>query len=403
MAIYKYTAINKLGKEVVANINADSTAQAKLILKAQGFMLLNIKEQKSDRMKEKSTFSFGSGVSVADLSMMTRQLATLIKARIQIVESLQALVDQTENPHLRLALSDIKKKVNEGSSLAKAMADYPKVFDHVFVNMVEAGESSGTLDIVLIRLAEFTESQVKLKNKIKGAMTYPIIIFSFTGIIMLGIFLFIMPQITKLFTSRKINLPWMTEVCIWISDVLRQYWLLIILAILSSIFLFRKYINSQKGKRNWHHVLLIMPIVKDLTIMINISRFCSTLSTLLNSGVPIMAALRIVKNLVGNIHMQELVDSARDNVSQGGLMSTALAEGQLFPTMVTHMMKLGEQSGEVEEMLTIIAENYNDQVNNKLDGLTSIIEPIMMIGLGAAVGFIVLSVVMPIMELNNMR
>jgi general secretion pathway protein F len=309
-------------------------------------------------------------------------------------------MDQTDHPKLKVILSEIRGKVNEGTSLAKAFGDYPKVFDNVYVNMVEAGEQSGNLEIVLLRLADFTEAQTKLKNQIKGAITYPVIMV-IIGMLMFGIiFTVVIPKITKIFETMDKALPWTTQLCIWISDFLLNYWYMVIIGMFASYYFFMKY-NTPKGKAWWHRTLLRMPIIGELTTMINVSRFCSTLATLMGSGVPILTAMSIVKNIIANVHMARAVDEAKVLVKEGGSMATPLKASGYYPTMVTHMITLGEKSGELEPMLKIVSDNYEDQVNNKLSGLTSVLEPIMMVGMGLAVGFIVFSVVIPMMELNS--
>jgi len=403
MAIYQYKGLDKTGKEIKNTVTSETLAQAKAKIRSLGVMLIDIKEQKSGSEKKASSFNFGGNVSTEDLSLMTRQLATLIKAKIQIVESFSALVDQTENQRLKVVLSEVKQKVNEGSSLAKALSDYPKIFNNVYVNMVEAGESSGTLEVVLLKLADFTEAQVKLKNKLKGAMTYPMIMVVVGSVMMGIIFIFVIPKITKIFISMKRELPLQTKICIWISHFLQSYWWLVILGAFGSYVLFKKYINSKSGKSKWDAIVLKLPIAGPLVTMVNVSRFCSTLATLLNSGVNIMTSMKIVKNLISNVHMQSAVEEARMQIQEGASMVGPLVRSKLFPSMVTHMIRLGEKSGEMEEMLEIVAENYEDQVDAKLSGLTSILEPIMMVGMGLAVAFIVFSVVVPMMELNSIR
>lgn len=404
MSIYAYKGLNKQGKEVKGSVNVESIAAAKQKVKALGVMLIDIKEEKAQgtgggggtlsRLK-------GGSVNVDDLAIMTRQLATLIKAKIQIVEALSALTDQVENPNLRLVLSDLRSKVNEGSSLAKALQDHPKVFTNVYYNMVEAGEASGTLEIVLLRLADFTEAQVKLKSKIKGAMTYPLIMGIFGFGMMNVIFIFVIPKIAKILTSQKRELPLITQICIWISNFMLNYWWLVIIGIIGGVIGTSKYINTAKGQSQWHALQLKLPVLGMLIKMINVSRFCSTLGTLMNSGVPILTALTIVKNLIPNVHMKDAVEKARISVSEGASLTQPLVQSGHFPPMVTHMLKLGERSGELEPMLKIISENYEDQVQSKIGGLTSILEPIMMICLGAAVGFIVFAVVIPMMNMNS--
>jgi general secretion pathway protein F len=405
MPIYAYKGMDRSGKEIKNTINVESIVAAKQRVKAMGIMLIDIREQRARGTSGGSSFlRFNTGtVPVDDLAMMTRQLATLIKAKIQIVEALSALTDQVDNPNLRLILSDLKQKVNEGASLANALKDHPKVFNSVFVNMVEAGEASGTLEIVLLRLADFTESQVRLKNKVRGAMTYPIIMGVFGFVMMNVIFIFVIPQIAKIFISMKRELPLITKICIWISQFLQSYWWLVIVSILAFFYLANKYINTSKGQAQWHALQLRLPILGILVKMINVSRFCSTLGTLLNSGVPILTALTIVKNLIPNVHMKDAVEKARLSVSEGASLTGPLIQSGYFPALVTHMIRLGERSGELEPMLKIISENYEDQVQSKISGLTSVLEPIMMIGLGGAIGFIVFAVVIPMMNLNSIR
>jgi general secretion pathway protein F len=404
MAIFSYKGMDRSGKEIKNTINTESIAAAKAKIKAMGIMLIDIKEQKAQGTSGGSNFfKMGASVGVDDLAMMTRQLATLIKAKIQIVEALAALVDQVENVTLRLVLADLRQKVNEGASLAKALADHPKVFNTVYINMVEAGEASGTLEIVLLRLADFSEAQVKLRNKIKGAMTYPVIMGIFGFGMMNVIFIFVIPKMAKIFTSSKRELPLITKICIWISEFLQNYWWLLIASIIGGLFLFSKYIATPRGQAQWHGLQLRLPILGMLVKMINVSRFCSTLATLLNSGVPILTALTIVKNLIPNVHMKDAVEKARISVSEGATLTAPLVQSGHFPPLVTHMIRLGEKSGELEPMLKIISENYEDQVESKIGGLTSILEPIMMIGLGAAVGFIVFAVVIPMMDLNKIN
>ncbi len=399
--MYSYKGLDKTGKEIKSNISAESLSQAKSKLRSSGIMLIDIKAQKSEKQK-KGQLTFGSGINTEALSLMTRQLATLVKAKIQIVEAFNALIDQSENPKLKVILAEIRQKVNEGTSLAQALADYPKVFSNVYVNMVEAGEASGNLEVVLLRLADFTEAQVKLKRKIKGAMMYPVLMASMGMLMMSAIFIFVIPKITKIFISMKKELPLPTKVCIWISDFLQNWWWAIPIGIFLAYWLFNKWKASPKGESTWHGIVLKLPIAGKLVQMINVSRFSSTLATLLDSGVPILSAMRIVKNLIGNVHMQKAVEQARSNIQEGASMTPPLVESGHFPTMVTHMIKLGESSGEIEPMLRIVAENYEDQVEANLSGLTSTLEPIMIVGMGIAVAFIVFSVVIPMMELNTL-
>lgn len=405
MPIYSYTGMDRSGKETKGSVNTDSIVSAKQKIRAMGVMLTDVREQRSPTTGggSFSLAKFQGRVSVDDLALMTRQFATLIKAKIPVVEALSALTEQADNETLRVVISEVRQKVTAGASLADALAEHPKIFSNIYANMVGAGEASGTLEIVLVRLADFTEAQMKLRSKIRGAMTYPVIMAFFGFAMMNIIFIFVIPKIAKIFTSMKKELPLQTKVCIWISDFMQSYWWVLIVAMVGSWILFQRYINTPKGQHQWHGLVLKLPIVGILVKMINVSRFCSTLATLLNSGVPILTSLTIVKNLIANVHMKEAIERARMSVSEGASLTGPLIASGHFPPLVTHMVRLGEKSGELEPMLKIVSENYEEQVESKISGLTSILEPIMMVLLGLAVGFIVFSVVIPMMSMNSVN
>lgn len=405
MPIYSYTGMDRAGKETKGTVNTDSMVSAKQKVRSLGLMLTDIREQRSQSSAPGGGFSLakiqGGRVSVDDLALMTRQFATLVRAKIPVVEALAALTDQVDNETLRLVIAEVRQKVTAGAALADALAEHPKIFSNIYSNMVGAGEASGTLEVVLLRLADFTESQMKLRSKIKGAMTYPAIMGFFGFVMMNVIFIFVIPKIAKIFVSMKKELPLQTKICIGISNFMQSYWWLVIVAMVGSWVLFQRYIHTKNGEFRWHALLLKLPIVGILVKMINVSRFCSTLATLLNSGVPILTALTIVKNLIGNVHMRDAIEKARMSVSEGASLTGPLIASGHFPPLVTHMVRLGEKSGELEPMLKIVSENYEDQVESRISGLTSILEPIMMVGLGLAVGFIVFSVIVPMMSLNS--
>ncbi len=402
MPIYEYKGLNRQGKEIKDSISAETVIQAKQKAKSTGVMLLEIKEKKSKQNSGGSTFGSSKKVKIADLSLMTRQLATLIKAKIQIVEALSALQDQVENEHLKVVLSEVKQDVNEGASLAGALGKHPKIFSNVYVNMISAGEESGNLEIVLLKLADFTESQMKLLTKIKSAMMYPVIMIVVGTALVSGIFIFVIPKLASTFTSMKMELPTPTKICIAISDFMISYWWSLPCIAIGLYVAFLKWKASPKGERKWHRFTLNAPIFGKIVKMINVSRFCSTLATLLDSGVPILMSLKIVKNLIVNVHIKEAIEKSADAVKEGRSMAGPLVESGDFPTMVTHMITLGEKSGEVEQMLGIVSENYEEQVDAQISGLTTVLEPIMIVVMGVTVLFIVLSVIMPMMQLNKL-
>ena len=403
--IYSYKGLNPSGKELKASIGAESIAQAKEKLRSTGIILESISEKKIHHKEGNSgqSFSFLNRVKVEDLAMMTRQFSTLLKAKIQVVQALNALQDQVDDETLRTVLADIKQMVNEGSSLSKALQKYPKIFDSVYVNMVDAGESSGTLDVVLVRLADFSEARVRLKNKIKGAMLYPIIMMAVGGGLISVLFTVVIPKITKIFINSKKTIPLQTEIAIWISEFLQNYWWACILGGITAYWLLRKWSQTKKGTYRWHRWQLQLPFVGPLIVMINVGRFCSTLSTLLNASVPILVCMQIVKNLIPNVILKNAIEEAKAAIAEGKSMAPPLKASQFFPSMVTHMISLGEKSGELLPMLKIIAENYEDQVKTRLEGLTSVLNPIMIVILGGMVGFVLFAVIVPMLELNRIN
>ena len=404
MPLYTYHAINSSGVQIKGSLNADSIIQAKQKIKSGQMILTKIQEQTSSSSKSFSLLKiFKSRISVEDVSLMTRQLSTLIKAKVQLVDALSALIDQTENEELQIILAQVRQSVNEGSSLAKSLKNHPKIFNHIYINMVDAGEASGRLDVVLLRLADFTEAQVRLRSKLRSAMTYPTLMAVFGFAMFNLIFILVIPRIARIFESTKKELPLQTKICIEISNFLQSYWWLVLITIVISFTLFKKYISTKSGTYQWHKIQMRLPILSGLIKMINVSRFCSTLTTLLNSGVPILASLNIVKNLISNTLMKDAIENARNDVSEGLSMAGALKANGHYPAIVTHMISIGEKTGELGPMLHIISQNYEQQLESKISGLTSILEPIMMVVIGLMTGFIVFSVIAPMMNLNSLN
>jgi general secretion pathway protein F len=334
---------------------------------------------------------------------MTRQLASLVKANIPLVEALNALVDQIENEKLKVILAQVRQDVNEGSSLAKAVGAHPKAFDTIFINMIEAGESSGTLGLVLIRLADLKEAQMRLKSKVISAMTYPILMMIVSMGLMIAIFTFVMPKLTKIFESMNKPIPPITQVLLTFSDTLVNWWFLFAGGAGLSIWLFRRYINSTAGRAKWDAFKLRVPIIGPLVRMVAVTRFSNTMSTLLSSGVPILTSMAIARNLVDNVPIAKAISDARENITEGQSIADPLRKSGEFPPMMIHMIAIGEKTGELPEMLENVAETYEEQINTKIEGMTALLEPLMIVGMGGGVGFIVLSVFMPLMDMMNIN
>ena len=405
MPLFEYKALDAAGKNVRGTIEADTVKTARLKLKKNNLYLTEIHEKNAAQRAGSPRASFASSlfgrIKVADVAMTTRQLASLIRASIPLVDALSALIDQTENDKFKVVLSTIRADVNEGSSLAKAVGKHPKVFNNIFINMIEAGESSGTLPLVLLRLADFQEGEVRLRNKVTSALMYPSLMMLTAFSLLIGIFTFVIPRITKIFESMNKPMPLQTRVLIAISDFLVNYWWAVLVGIGISISLFLRWKASEKGRRRWDSFLLKLPILGPLIRMLAVSRFASTMSTLLIGGVPILAAMNIVKNIVANKLIEEAIVQARENVTEGQSIAEPLKRSRQFPPLVIHMVSIGEKTGELPQMLQNVAATYEEQVAVKIDGLTSLLEPAMIIFMGVVVGGIVASIFVPLIEMNN--
>jgi general secretion pathway protein F len=404
MAMYEYKALTPDGKATSGMIEAETQKAARLKLKKQGLMVTGMSERNAAGQKKASSVPFfGGRVGAKDVTIMTRQLASLVKANIPLVEALGAMVEQTENDRLKVVLSQVRQDVNEGLSFAKSCAKHVKVFDNIFVNMIEAGESSGTLGVVLLRLADLKEAQMRLRGKIVSALTYPVLMMVVAIGMMIGIFAFVIPQMAKIFESMHKKMPPLTAFLIALSDIIVNWWFLIGGAALVLITLFTRYINSEGGRPKWDAFKLKLPILGPIVRMIAVTRFSSTMATLLGSGVPILTCMNIAKNLVGNVPIARAVSSARENITEGQSIADPLRRSGEFPPMMIHMIAIGEKTGELPSMLKNVADTYEEQVNTKIEGLTSLLEPIMIIAMGGAVGVIVLAVFMPLLDISNIN
>jgi general secretion pathway protein F len=402
--IYDFKAYTPGGKAQKGIIEADTLKTARAKLKKQGLMVSEMTEKTAAKPNSGSSLPFfGQRVTVPEMSLFTRQLASLVKANIPLVEALSALVDQTENEKLKVTISQVRQDVNEGSSLAKAVGSHPKVFDNIFVNMIEAGESSGTLGLVLLKLADLKEAQMRLRGKVKGAMTYPVIMIAVGVILMLVIFTAVIPKLAKVFESMNKPMPPITQGLIYLSDFIITWWFLIFGALFGIFTMFRNYIRSKKGRPKWDNFKLNAPVMGPLIRMVAVTRFASTMSALLGSGVPILTSMQISKNLVDSAPIADAIGQAKENITEGQSIAEPLRRSGQFPPMMIHMISIGEKTGELAEMLKNVASTYEDQINSKVESMTSLIEPIMIVAMGGMVGFIVISVLMPLMDMSNIN
>lgn len=401
MPVYEYKALNRSGRKVKGIVDAESSKTARILLKKKGIYVTDIYNKSQKRSKGKGGRS-NAKVNVEDLSLVTRQLATLLGASIPLVDALGIASEQTENSALKEAFSDLRNQVNEGGTLNKALLRYPKIFDRIYVSMVEAGEVSGTLDVILIRLAEFTESQSELRSKLKSAMTYPAVMLTFMTLLISGLFVFMIPNMKQIFEDNEdIELPMLSKIVFAISDFMLDYWIVIFAAIGLSIFLFIIWKRSPSGSASWDAIKLKLPVFGDLIRMVAVARFCRTLATLLTGGVPMLNAMSIVRNVVDNETLAKAIDEARDNISEGESIAGPLRRSGEFPPIVIHMINVGEKTGEIESMLNQVSDSYDFQVRNKVDSFTSILEPVMLVLMGLIVSVIVFAVVLPMLAMQE--
>ena len=404
MPLFEYKAIGTDGKAQKGVIESDSQKTARQKLKKQGLLVTEIQEKNAAGKKGASAGIqlFGNSVSQDEVAVMTRQLASLVKANIPLVDSLTALVDQVESVALKTVLSRVREAVNEGTSLAKSLSQHPKTFDHIYINMVEAGESSGTLGLVLLKLADLKEAQTRLKRKVVGGMTYPAIMFFVAIAVLIGIFAFVIPKLQQIFVSMNKALPLTTEILIWISVQVTTWWPAMLAAFVGVVVAFLRWTETPSGRNRWDRFKLMAPVFGRITRMMAITRFTGTMSTLLGSGVPILTAMNIAKNLVGNVHIARAIENARSNITEGQSIAEPLKRSGEFPPLVIHMISIGEKTGELPAMLKNVADSYDEQVSTAIDSMTALLEPAMIVFMGGTVGFIVVSVITPLMEMSNL-
>jgi len=402
MPIFEYKGLTKDGKTVKGNLDSENLRTARTKLKKDGIFVVDIKDKKKSADNKKSNSRSTGNVPVKDLSLMTRQLATLIKANIPLVDALTAISEQVENQTLAEAIADCKNMVNEGQSLHKALSKYPNVFDTIYTSMAEAGEMSGTLDVILLRLAEFTEAQAELRQKVVSAMTYPMIMLVVITLVIFGLFTKVLPEILAIFeTMPDMTLPATTQFISSASKIFVENWYLIAGFIIITVLIFFNWKNSTEGRKSWDGILLKIPIVGEIARMVAISRFTRTLSTLLAGGVPMLNAMDIVRNVVDNHVLAIAIDEAKSNISEGESIAGPLKKSNQFPPIVVHMVNIGEKTGDLENMLTLVADAYDFQVKSKIEGLTTLLNPIMTLLIGAVIFVIVISIIVPMFDMTS--
>ncbi len=414
MAVYEYRGINSKGKAVRGMRDVDSAKALKTALKREGVYLTEAFEERGGTRRaagggrlagagstEIDLKRYLSRVTLMDVAILTRQVAVLLRAGIPLVEALSALTEQTEKEKLKKVISQVKEQVNEGRSFADALSEHPKVFTELYVNMVRAGEQSGTLDLVLQRLADFTANQVKLRGKLASTLAYPAIMTVIGVGIVTFLFVYVIPKVTAILQDLEVTLPLTTKILIAFSSFMGDWWWTVVIALVAGLAGFRRYKRTPDGRVWYDRTLLRLPVLGGVVRMMAVSRFAKTLGTMLTSGVPLLAAMDIVKAVVNNVVLGEVVETAREAIREGESIAEPLRRSGHFPPMVTHMIAVGERSGQLEEMLVTVADVYDTQVEQRLNALTALLEPVMIVGMGGVVTFILFSILLPILKINE--
>src|SRR5215471_505373 len=390
MAAYAYSAINAEGILSAGEIHAPDYEAAREQLRIRGLLAERIDELPASG--EEGVRTAFKKVKPKTLQIFSRQFATMIEAGLNVVSSLVILEEQTDDAYFSLVVKELRADVEGGLLLSQAMARHPKIFSRLYVSMVEAGEAAGILDQVLDRVAFQIEKDTQIKRRVKGAMVYPTMVFVFATLVLVGMLLFLVPIFEKIFKQLGGQLPKLTQIVVDASHVLQNDWFIVFPVFIGSILGFFKWKKTERGRQQWDRLKLKMPMkIGDVVLKVTMARFSRTLSTLVGSGVDIIKALEITATTSGNWVVEQALGDVRARVHEGVPIAQPLLENPIFPPMVSQMVKIGEETGELEKMLEKIADFYEDEVDSSIATLTSIIEPIMMIGFGIMVGIIIIS------------
>jgi general secretion pathway protein F len=415
MPMYAFKGVSPSGKSVNGVRDAESPKALRQVLRKDGVLVTSFELSKGGKAAKDQNAKKGglsrevdlggllAGVKKTEVAAFTRQMATLLKSGIPLPETLGALVEQITNVRFKAPLSEVRTNVNEGVSLADALAKHPKIFDELFVSMVRAGEVAGNLDEVLGRLADFLEASQKLKSKVQSAMIYPVVMLVVGGIIMSVLMIKVIPEITKMIAQQGKALPWNTRFLIWSSHVFGSYILWILIGGGLAGFAFYRWTHSKEGRPVWHKFVLGLPVLGELVRTINVGRFARTLGTMLQSGVPMLRSLDTAKQIMANVVLQHAIEDAKKAVTEGESLAQTLKKSGQFPATMIHMTAVGERSGQLEQMLERIASAYETEVDTKLGRFTALLEPLMLVFMGGAVAFIVFSILQPIMDLGQLN
>lgn len=405
MPVYAYKGVTRAGKAARGFLDAETPRIARSRLRHDGVVVTEINEQGSSTVVEATSgrrfeLSYFQRIAPLELALMTRQAATLIGSAIPLVQALSALAEQAENPRLKSVLGRVRDQVNQGASFADALADSGS-FPDLYVSMVRAGEAGGALETVLGRLADYLESQVRLRNKVSSILIYPAVMFGFAMLVVGVLVTVVLPQITDLLTSMNQELPIYTRAIISLSGFARDYWWAIAIVGGAALLALRAAIATERGRAVWDRFVLRLPVIGKAVRMLAISRFSRTLSTLLSGGLPIVRALDTARDVTNNAVLGAAIDASRESITEGASVAGPLRASGEFPPMVTHMIEVGERSGQLESMLSKVADTYEEQVETTVTRLTALLEPFLILLMVGIVLVIILATLVPLLQLTT--
>jgi general secretion pathway protein F len=401
---FEYTALDAGGREQTGILEGDTPRHIRQMLRERQLLPVAVNEiaQKESSRQKSTSFSFSRGVSASDLSLFTRQLATLVRAGLPLEESLLAVSQQTEKPRIQSIVMGVRARVMEGHTLANGFTEFPRVFPEIYRSTVSAGEQAGHLDDVLERLADYTESREGMRQKVMAAMLYPIVLSVMCFVIVCGLMTFVVPKVVAVFEASKGKLPWITQLLIATSDFMRADGIWLIVGVGLIAFLFNRWLRNPSARRKWHHVQLRMPIVGKLSRGFNTARFTRTFSILSAASVPVLEALRISGEVVTNLPMQDAVADAAARVREGAAIGRSLSTSKLFPPMTIHLISSGESSGTLDNMLERAAIAQERELDGLLDAMVGLLGPMLIVTMGLFVMGIVFAMLLPIFEMNQL-
>ncbi len=406
MPVYEYSAFNNSGKTISGVLDADSPKEARIKLRAQRVHVVDLKAIDTGKPKARSVLTvwipeFKAKRRRTDVNTVTRQLATLLRSGIPLAQGLSALIEQAGSREMETVLRDVREKLTQGAGLAESLGHHPHYFNDLFVNMVKAGEAAGNLDDVLDRLASYGQKQDKIRNKIKAALAYPAVMIIFGSVVVFILVTFVVPNILQVINKTGQALPMPTRILVGTTEFFGAWWPFVIVGVIASLVIFKLALKNPEARFKWDRFKLRVPVLGDLLKKASVSRFAVTFSTLLKSGVPVLDALVIVRNIVDNQVLARTLDEVRVRITEGADISSPLKKSGVFPPVVGYMISIGEQSGHLEEVLERISEAYDDEIEIAAQKLTSLIEPILIMAMSIVVGFIVIAILMPILEIGQ--